>query len=97
MSPSEEDFDARIQETIRNIDAAVAEAEASSARLDQLQGSVGLSRGVGKRYFDKVSPAERQKAEQELAALKEEAERDLSHAAAPAKSVKPIPPGRIRI
>ena len=99
MSPSEEDFDARIQETIRNIDAAVAEAEASSARLDQLQEGVGLSRGVGKRYLDKVPDAERQKAEQELADLKEEVERDLAHAASstPGKPVKPMPPGRIRI
>jgi hypothetical protein len=98
MSPSEEDFDARIQETIQKIDAAVAEAEASSAKLDQLQGSVGLSRGVGKRYLEKVPPAERQKAEQELAALKEEVERDLAHAAGstPGTSVKPKA-GRIRV
>lgn len=98
MSPSEEDFDARIQETIRKLDAAVAEAEASSAKLDQLQGSVGLSRGVGRRYLEKAPAAERQKAEQELAALKEEVERDLGHAAGstPVTSVKPMA-GRIRV
>ena len=98
MSPSDEDFDARIQDTIRKIDAAVAEAQTSSGKLDQLQSSVGLSRGVGRRYLDKQPAAERQKAEQELAALKEEVARDLSHAASstPGTSVKPVA-GRIRV
>lgn len=98
MSPSDEEFDAKIQETIRKLDAAIAEAAVSSEKLDQLQGSVGLTRGVGRRYLDKQPATEREKAEQELAALKEEVERDLGHAAGqPRGTSKPMAPGRIRI